>query len=415
MSWLKPFTGAAISVFVIVVTNVPLAAQDSMTDGDDARATQALRQALTSDAAMYQRPGSGLTTLQGLVPGQKIGRTTGLSGLPSDGSYAPMNASAPIPQPMVATRPAEPVVTAPLKVDYDPRFRKYLEGLNGNPFGGTPDLSPFQRYLSIGGNAVTDDRTLPGIVALPAPTKCSGVWVSGDIIITAAHCLCLGIEEVQFGSYSGPSAPTYGVEEGKAWMPSSAQCGNTQSLHGNDIAMVRLAETVTVFGQRDIVRIATANVLAELRRTNGEVYVAGFGIQSNRWGVYGQKNFVKSPILSLECDPERSRVYGCVEGKELVALDYRLVNGVRFGVGPCRGDSGGAALVYMDDPDTLDRDPQFFLLGVVSRNVQGAVQCGDGAIFTLMTATLVASLEEAAQQMTGRQVKFAALSAPAGN
>jgi len=313
-------------------------------------------------------------------------------------------------------QPTDRHASPTLKVDFDKIYQAYIRNAAAGKLPGLGDA--FKKYklgiASVGGNRIEDDdqETLSFVVGFPQPTACSGMRVGDEIVLTAAHCICKAPNVFQLGASIGPSAGGRSLSVLNTWIPAGAQCDNMATFFGQDIALVRFAENASLMSRIPKVRVVTESILKELRTGRHTIVVAGYGWTNPLVQDFGHKNFIRSPILSVDCGSVQAERYGCIEGKELVALDHRLIGGRTYGVGPCRGDSGGAALVYIDDPDTQLVDPQFFLVAVVSRLVSTAVNCGDGAIFTLLNADRVAELQTAASSLLGRDFTFASLYGP---
>jgi hypothetical protein len=320
--------------------------------------------------------------------------------------YKPYDFLGPLKPSPVPERDADP--TPGLKIDFDPVYQKFIRTVS------TRDKQPFAFLFpnipvisSVSSNRIYEDDILPSIVALPAPSKCSGTRVGKNIVLSAAHCLCNPPTEIQYGARvsalgSGKSLAVLGT-----WRPEGIQCSDDASNHGRDIALLQITDRPAISNQIPVMRVATDRVLEKLHEEDVKIFVVGYGYTSEILKDYGHKNFVESPILSVDCGPAQAPRYGCVEGKELVARDHRRISGRLYGFGPCFGDSGGAALVHMDDPDTPNNDPQYFLVAVISRPVDGARMCGDGAIFTLLSAPRISELKSAATQLLGYDFSFA--------
>ena len=299
-----------------------------------------------------------------------------------------------------------------LDVDGDPRYQDWLLSAADRPL--ITDLSFETRELvqaelsepvqarTIGGVRIRNENVFPEVALAFEPPSigfCSGVLIDKRAIVTAAHCLCQGsIKYAVFGrDFRDIEAHRVRVV-GQEWHKEEIKCPNTgasdlehwRSLAGRDIAVLRLATAVPE-------KVALPAALSEptLARQlfdagNRSLVVVGFG--HTEAGDQDIKTLAITGILSADCSGNRAGVtdaayYGCALGKEILAKDLRLV-------GPCPGDSGGGA--YMLQPSsTQPGKKKAALVGIVSRSVlRTSVKCGDGAIYTLLTAEHLAWIRD---------------------
>lgn len=283
-------------------------------------------------------------------------------------------------------------------IDEDPA---YLNAMAEMLEAEQPALLPEDNTLGlrhVGGTLIPpDSKAFDEVAALIAhPLKpesyCSGTLTKPDTILTAAHCLCEDPGWIGLGNDMSSETRPPRFEEldrNDRWIPENVRCAGTgakASRKGRDFALIRLQDPLRGGLRPTFPRLATASEISALK-SGDRIYTVGFGaravINNTPIGA-GPKNFVLSPVISPRC--ERSQYdpdYGCVAGKEMVSIDPRQA-------GACSGDSGGAAFLIKESEDS--DDTELVLIGVISRLIDTATTCGDGAIYTLVSEdTLPAS------------------------
>lgn len=231
----------------------------------------------------------------------------------------------------------------------------------------------------IGGRPTSNYRDTVAIAGAPGQRTglCSGVLISTNVILTAAHCSCAAINDhVTFGttsgSFEGAAGAFFLVEQDKTKLLFGVCPPADQVVKGQDIALYFLDENVepSIAEPR---RIASPDLLES--DAAYKVRAVGFGLDEH--GEKGLKQHVDIAIVSKSCN-RKQRVdqekYDCVPGKELVAQSPD------FSEDTCQGDSGGPIYIYGGD--------QYYLVGITSRGIRNG-KCHDGGIYTLITPEVV--------------------------
>lgn len=206
----------------------------------------------------------------------------------------------------------------------------------------------------VGGDPV-EPGSHPAVVAvLASGDSCTGTLLGPDMVITAAHCLwdptlrpellyvavgdAVGerfLPVIDYGFH--PEACDPFVEEG---------CG-PYDVH--DYGWIRLGEPAPVDAAALPVVITDEDLHHRMVRPGAEVELVGFGEDDD--GVIGIKRRVFTSLVALSASGEDLRAGG--NGRD-----------------SCLGDSGGPALVPLED----DR---MALVGVLSRGKE----CGEGGLY----------------------------------
>jgi hypothetical protein len=249
----------------------------------------------------------------------------------------------------------------------------------------------------------SEDRRIVGLIIVSprgARSVCSGLWLSANIVLTAAHCLCsrgAAVKEVYVSNDS--SLPSSGEPLRLPRATHVLKHERYSCIRGGagfDIGLVYLKNSeltkadpkkfdpnqrgITAGEDKDICPeyslysdIKTLDVWRGigLRR----VTVSGFGWTRRELGT---RNKVQVDINSLDCNSFSALSLGCYPLREMIAGAGPRDRGVRDS---CQGDSGGPAYFMVGD--------RIYPVGVVSRGLPRRApvvrgQCGAGGIYTLL-------------------------------
>ena len=248
---------------------------------------------------------------------------------------------------------------------------------------------------------------------------CSGVYVGGDAILTAGHCVCdLDLAEAQGEVQFQLRDDRYAISTvPKRTVMLDPDTCNLGRQPGRDLAIVffdpdHLAENMKYnpallgFGVRPAIptdgqpmvptdtlkQAQDSTVTTQPRLTpaiiaSSEALVSGrhdrmmvVGYGADERGVVEVKRHACVPVVSGICggpgDPEQ---FNCVPGSELVLADPV------GGADTCQGDSGGAVYTVVRDRGLY----YYHLAAITSRGLAGD-RCGPGGIYTLITPSIVA-------------------------
>jgi hypothetical protein len=243
----------------------------------------------------------------------------------------------------------------------DPRYqenvRTMVEGTGAHTriFNGAPALTTeFPEVVAVLGNY----------------QSCSGVLIAPNVVLTAAHCHCLQINQwVIFGNSAAlptPAEQTFEVAKSIAMRECS------RPAHGTDVALLFLKRASTV----SHAVLATSEML----RAATEITAVGFG--QTEQDTSGEKRKVDIAIASSSCNgtingsSDETR-YGCVKDREMVAGMAKLKKDT------CYGDSGGPAYVKSSGG-------KYLLAASTSRGVAiSNTTCGDGGIYERLTGSIL--------------------------
>lgn len=190
-----------------------------------------------------------------------------------------------------------------------------------------------------GANLATECQ-FPGVVSFRAGENlCSGTMAQPRVVVTAAHCLTGGDPgTVHFGETHNPYERKIDVERCVAY-PDFAETDTTE----DDVGFCVLATPAT--------ELAAVPLLTECELGNIEVgrvaVIVGYGVPDDE-GIFGRKRYAFTTIASG------------VRGDGSVLVGDAGANG-------CLGDSGGPALIQLEDGS-------WRAIGVLSRGPG----CGNG-------------------------------------
>ncbi|MCC2113268.1 MAG: trypsin-like serine protease [Hyphomicrobiales bacterium] len=235
-------------------------------------------------------------------------------------------------------------------------------------------------YLRVwNGSKIVDPDYYPEVVFIfgivdNRPEVCSGVLISEDTVISAAHCLCRGAVS---GVIVGTSILTK-IHESKIDLERSKSyidCDKLDTadevaanINTGDLALYRLTDPVSGISFRQIASEDQIKFTAQVR-------VVGFGA-SNSTAVPGLagKFFADIPISSYDCVEIENQFpgvpYRCAATHEMIAAGLNRDT--------CAGDSGGPAYVW-------GMDSASYIAAITSRSVDPTGTCGKGGIYVKLS------------------------------
>jgi V8-like Glu-specific endopeptidase/uncharacterized protein YerC len=214
------------------------------------------------------------------------------------------------------------------------------------------------------GVEVTRPDPYPDAVLIVGNNKlCTGSLITGDYVITAAHCFCSGVsKEIIVGTtlLDYVYRSEVDIANSSSFIPCDDLNNDVSQVSKGDIALYKLRQRIDGVTTR---RIANEQSL----RAAAAVRAVGFGKTQDAY--FGAKFTVDIIIASYDCSEPSfasSGTYGCASGLEMVAAGMNRDT--------CSGDSGGPVYV-------LGQDINLYLAGVTSRSVDPHGGCGQGGIY----------------------------------
>lgn len=255
----------------------------------------------------------------------------------------------------------------------------------GNPTPGIDPASSEAAPTEVGRGGVGSPASQANRLAFPTTIAlqysgnlvgCSGVLVSDQRILTAAHCLCNKLPLYAFFGETLVAARVRG-----RGLRASLFLQQKVEFYNPDFCEVYAVDRRTAFNSGDLAlltlkdrlpqslaeAILPVDPLVEHESPLKKLYAVGFGESSNRWRP-GDKNFTELDFLSRLCSQDEQQRFGCTANVESIAR--------RPPADTCYADSGGPLFAQSDSGSPMQ------LIGITSRALKPGPFCGSGGIYS---------------------------------
>ncbi|MGE5085111.1 MAG: S1 family peptidase [Bacillota bacterium] len=193
---------------------------------------------------------------------------------------------------------------------------------------------------------------------------CSGVMISNELILTAAHCVYSGMTSLLV--YFTPNikdGDSYNSRYAVTCIQHENYKSDVDKMDTADIALVRVSGTLP-YGYKPVPLYPDSDKL----RAADDIIVAGYGVNRS-WGKTAGAGILRTTTLKVR-EPR--------SGKTEMVLNQSFKKGV------CNGDSGGPAFIK--------KGGQLYLVGIASRggsyDFPGAPKCSVTSTYTRVDAYL---------------------------